>query len=243
MIINGIQGINGTGAHVKQMGTNQAADSYSKSIQNQIAYAQKRLQEISSNEDMSLEEKMKKRQEIQQQINDLNRQLRQHQMEQRREQQQTKSSSMGNMPGGAKAVKTGKESAGMSQAGMTAMISAGSALKQATIQGNAAKKLEGRAGVLESEIKLDKSRGGDTRAKKEELAELEQAAMKTTSSQMSTLNDANKTMEEAAKEDDKDISTKEKETEEESSDSKNVQTAETTVTPQPTQYRSVDIRL
>ena len=126
---------------------------------------------------------------------------------------------------------------------MTAMISVGSALKQATIQGNTAKKLEGRAGVLESEIKLDKSRGGDTRAKEEELAELEQAAMKTTSSQMSTLNDANKTMEEAAKEDDKDISTKEKETEEESSDSENVQTAETTVTPQPTQYRSVDIRL
>ena len=70
-----------------QMGMNQTTDSYSRNIQNQIANAQKQLQELSSNKDMTLEEKMNKRQEIQQQINDLNVQLRQHQMEQRREKQ------------------------------------------------------------------------------------------------------------------------------------------------------------
>ena len=45
---------------------------------------------------------MKKRQEIQQQISDLNMQLRQHQMEQRKEKQQAKSSSMDDMLGGTK---------------------------------------------------------------------------------------------------------------------------------------------
>ena len=83
MTINGISGAN---TQTAQMGMNQAMDSYSKNIQNQIANAQKQLQELSSNEGMTLEEKMKKRQEIQQQISDLNMQLRQHQIEQRRAQ-------------------------------------------------------------------------------------------------------------------------------------------------------------
>ena len=59
-----INGTNGANTQMVQMGMNQAADSYSKNIQNQIANAQKQLQELSSNEDMTLEEKMKKRQEI-----------------------------------------------------------------------------------------------------------------------------------------------------------------------------------
>ena len=65
----------------------QGNDSVSKNIQNQIANAQQKLQDLSSNEEMSLEDKMKKRQEIQQEINNLNQQLRQHQIEQRKEQQ------------------------------------------------------------------------------------------------------------------------------------------------------------
>ena len=60
-------------------GIGQGADSYSKNIQNQIADAQKALQELSSNENLTMEEKRQKRQEIQQEIADLNQQLRQHQ--------------------------------------------------------------------------------------------------------------------------------------------------------------------
>lgn len=87
-----INGINGANTQMGQMGMNQATDSYSRNIQNQIADAQKQLQELSSNKDMTQEEKMTKRQELQQQISDLNMQLRQHQMEQRREKQQKQSS-------------------------------------------------------------------------------------------------------------------------------------------------------
>lgn len=83
-----IGGTNGTNIPAGQPGMNQAADSYSREIQRRIADAQKRLKELSSDESMTSEEKMKKRQEIQQEINDLNLQLRQHQMEQRREKQQ-----------------------------------------------------------------------------------------------------------------------------------------------------------
>ena len=58
MTINGINGVN---TQMKQMGMNQATDSYSRNIQSQIANAQKQLQELSSNEDMTLEEKDEKK--------------------------------------------------------------------------------------------------------------------------------------------------------------------------------------
>ena len=206
MEINSINGIN---TQMRQMGINQATDSYSRNIQNQIANAQKQLQELSSNEDMTLEEKMKKRQEIQQQISDLNVQLRQHQMEQRREKQQAKSSPMEDMLGGtgnARSAKAGNKSTGISQASMTALISADSSMKQAKVQGNVTSRFEGRASVLEIEIKLDESRAvnglsANTEGKKAELAEVEQKVMDVTAAQMETLGEVNKSIEEANKAD------------------------------------------
>ena len=91
--------INGINTQMGQMGMKQAADSYIRNSQNQIASAQKQLQELSSIKEMTQEEKMKKRQELQQQINELNMQLRQYQTEQHREKQQ-KQSSFDDMTGG-----------------------------------------------------------------------------------------------------------------------------------------------
>ncbi len=62
-----MSGISGVSSQATAMGMGLATDSYSRSIQNQIANAQKQLQELSSNKNMTLEEKMAKRQEIQQQ--------------------------------------------------------------------------------------------------------------------------------------------------------------------------------
>jgi len=262
MTMNGIHGAN---TQMRQMGMNQAADSYSRNIQNQIANAQKQLQEISSDENMTLEEKMKKRQEIQQQISDLHVQLRQHQMEQRREKQQAKGSSMDDMLGGTGSGRVGNEGSGLSQASMTAMISAGSFMKQAKAQGSVAAKMEGRAGVLESEIKLDKVRGNDTQKKEEELADVTRKAQAAASSQLSALADAGKTMKEAAKAgsktektDGKDAKTagaKEKGSDENVSgadtqnenvldaESINTQTAGSTAALRTATYKSIDIRL
>ena len=197
-----INGFNGANTQIGGMNMMQSNDFVSKNLQNQIANAQKQLQELSSNKEMSLEEKMKKRQEIQQQISVLNNQLRQHQIEQRKE-QQAKKSSMDDMLGGSKqaAPKAGSQGTGLSQASMKAIISADSAMAQAQVQGSVATKMEGRAGVLESEIKLDSARGGDAKAKKEELAEVEQKAVQAESAQMNTLATANKELEEALRAD------------------------------------------
>ena len=197
-----INGINGTNTQTGTIGMAQANDSVSKNIQNQIANAQKKLQELSSNEELSIEDKMKKRQEIQQEINNLNQQLRQHQMEQRKEQQSKKSSSMDDMVAGTKNTSA-KKGTGLSQASMQAMISADSSMKQAKVQGSMATQMEGKAGVLESEIKMDKGRGASTEKKEEELADLQAKAQAATAAQVSTLADANKKMEEAAKADQK----------------------------------------
>ena len=197
MKINGINGSNTQAGGINMM---QANDSVSKNLQSQIANAQKQLQEISENKEMTLEEKMKKRQEIQQQIADLNNQLRQHQIEQRKEQREKKAS-MNDMLGGNQRTvsKAGKQATGLSQASMKAMISADSAMAQAKVQGNVATKMEGRAGVLTAEIKLDQARGNDVEKKKEELAEVEKKAIEAESAQMNTLADANKELEKAAK--------------------------------------------
>lgn len=178
-------------------GMAQGTDSYIRNIQRQIANAQKRLQELSSNKELSMEEKMKKGQEIQQQITDLNNQLRQYQMEQRREQQNKRSSD--NTGGGKEKVRSEskkKQSTGMSQTSMKTMISADSSLRQAEVSGNVAAKMEGRAGVLKAEIKQDQKSGVDTRKKEEELAEVEQTASKATARQMGTLNKASAAAEE-----------------------------------------------
>ena len=94
-----------------QINQNQQMDSYSKSIQEQINNAQEQLQSIGENKELSPDEKMKRRQEIQKQISDLQNQLRQHQIEQQRENRQKKSSgsSMEDMLGAKQSSKAGKK--------------------------------------------------------------------------------------------------------------------------------------
>lgn len=208
MTVNGISGAN-NGMQTGSMGRITQMDSVSKNIQNQIANAQKKLQDLSSNEEMSLEDKMKKRREIQQEINNLNQQLRQHQIEQRKEQQNKKSSSMDDMVAGTRNTSA-KKATGLSQASMQAMISADSSMKQAKVQGRMATQMEGNAGVLESEIKMDKGRGASTEKKEEKLADLQAKAQAATEAQVSTLADANKKMKEAAKADQKVSKTEDK---------------------------------
>ncbi len=200
MTIDGIGGANPQAGRMGMSPVSPAEDSFSRSIQNKIAQAQKQLQELSSKEEMPLEEKMKRRQEIQQQISELNMQLRQHEMELRREQQQAKAEEVSDS---SQSTRTGRDGdvVSISQEGMAAMISAGSSLKQAKAQGSVATDMEGRADVLEAEIKQDGSRGVDTQRKEEELAGVRQKAQAAQSSRLSTLADAGEELKEAAEED------------------------------------------
>lgn len=186
MKINDLNAVNTQNAVPK---TVQANDSVSKNIQTQIINAQKKLQDLSSNEELSMEEKMKRRQEILKEISDLHNQLRQHQLEQRKEKQEMKGSADVLTPFAED--KTEEKKSGLSTQSMMSMISADAAQMQARVQGSVALKLEGRINVLESEIKLD-SMSGNVEAKEEELHKLEDKANKAFTSQMETIAEANK---------------------------------------------------
>ena len=72
---------------------------------------------------------------------------------------------------------------GISQGKMSAMISADSAMKQAQVQGSVATQINGKAGVLESEIAMDKGRGSSTEKKEQELADLQGKAQQAAQAQ------------------------------------------------------------
>ena len=86
MNVSGIQSRNAQ--NISSAMPSKGTDPVSQSIQKQIADAQKQLQEISADDRLSVEDKMKKRQEIQQQITSLNQQLRQHEIDLRKEKQE-----------------------------------------------------------------------------------------------------------------------------------------------------------
>ncbi len=167
----------------------QKQDAESRRIQKEISNVQKKLQELSSNDEMDAEEKMKKRQELQKQITELNNELRQHQIEQRREEQQKKNSSMDELT-----EKSGETSG--KDKNMKAMISADNAMNQAKVQESVATHMEGRAAVLEIEIRIDQGRGGSTEGKEKELAKAEKAVANATTSQAETLGEANQELKE-----------------------------------------------
>ena len=188
------------------IGGNMQMDSISRNLKNQIANAQKKLQELSSNQELSLEEKMKKRQEIQQEISSLTQQLRQHQIELRKQQQNKSSNYVDELTGAGyddteKNKGSKRQVGGISQGKMSAMISADSAMKQAQVQGSVATQINGKAGVLESEIAMDKGRGSSTEKKEQELADLQGKAQQAAQAQMSSLADAKESISKAGESD------------------------------------------
>lgn len=257
MAIGNITGTNNMQADYT--GKNIQLDSVSKNIQKQISDAQKQLQELSSNEDMTLEEKMKKRQEIQQKIANLNQQLMQHQIEQRKQQQ--KGSSIDSLAAKQKKqnnTKPGSRANRLSQAGMEAMISAGSSIEQAKIQGGIATKMENRAEILKTEMKYSVS--GNTAAKQAELAEIEQKAVNASAMQINTLATAKQQIEEKEQTEEKEEQdkntyktgnkTKTGKTPEENTDNKNNTDRQaeeiyknTGIAPGPVAYKPINISL
>ena len=114
----------------------------------------------------------------------------------------TRGTSMDDLLGGSRHIRgKTKDNTGMSSVGMQAIISAGSSMEQVKAQGALKTEMEGRAGVLDAEIKLDSARGDDVSKKKEELARVEAKAQDISASQMRFLSDIDKKLDEAAKSD------------------------------------------
>ncbi len=182
---------NGAAGGVFPMGGAQQTDAQSKQIQNQIENARKELQQLSQNKDLPMEEKLKKKQELNTRISDLQSQLRAHQQELRVREQQEREAKTGRAAENRSRTRQDEAATvGISREGMRALIAAGTSMKQADVQGSVVTSMEGRAGVLESEIAMDAARGSSVEKKKEELADIKQKAADATAAQMGSLGDA-----------------------------------------------------
>ena len=204
MKINGTNGMNVPAGPIgMDAGIGGQTDPMVRDLQRQIEDLQNRMKEISANPKLTMEMKAKKRQEMQKQISDLEMQLRQRQMEVKREEAMKKSSKdyQADETFGTKQSnggKAGKSSAGLSAGSMEAMISADTSMKQADVHGSIASKMEGKAGVLEAEIKQDEGLGFSVPGgKREQLAEVKAMANEATSAQMGTLTQAQKAAQKA----------------------------------------------
>lgn len=182
----------------EQIGTVQATDSESKNLRNQIIGEQKRLKELTVDNELNAEEKRKKRQEIQKQITELNNQLKQHQIELRKEQKE-KEKKGANIESESSEEEESTEK-GMSQTGMKAIISVDSAISHAKAQENVSITLDSRVRVLQDEIKQDTGRGKDTKMKEKELESLEDKAIRVKAAKMEILADAALEIKQAAEE-------------------------------------------
>lgn len=197
-----VQNVNNDVANMKT-GMSQSADATTKNLQSQILAKQQELKKLSENQDMTMEAKMKKRQEINQQIADLNRQLRQHEIEQRKEKQKEEAS-MNDMLGGepannAASAQQSQTNSGLSDANMKAMISADASMKMSDVQGSVSASLERIATVLRGEIKQDAGRGVSVDRKEQELADIEQRALNAAKGQMKELKGAHDSVKDARK--------------------------------------------
>ena len=81
------------------------------------------------------------------------------------------------------------------------LLSANTSMKIARVQQGAKNQMDGHAGVLDAEIKLDSARGGDVKKKQEELEETKKKASEQETSTVNTLSTANENLKKAAKED------------------------------------------
>lgn len=196
MRVNGVDRINDG---VKKADNSWLTDSKSKEFQNQIANEQNRLKDLAADNKLGEEEKEKKRKEIQQKITELNNQLRQHQMELRREKQEkNQKADMSEEEQRNGTAEEKFQDTGMQETGMRAMISADSAISHANASSNLVMAVEGRVRVLQAEIKQDEVYGKNTEQKKKELEKLEGKVVKLNGSKMNFLAKASREMKEAA---------------------------------------------
>lgn len=161
-------------------------DTETKTIMNQITNRQQSLNRLSSDSEMSAEEKTKERQEIQKQIAELNRKLRMLRMEKKEEakeiekEQEQKAASEENAKEKVSQIEAEKSSPvietekqqeknTVSPQNIQKILEAGTVLQKERIQQKVEQKEEAVQKVLEAEIKADELYGTDSTAKKDKL--------------------------------------------------------------------------
>ncbi len=186
MSISGVSASKNVSA--ERMIKQEPVDAISKSIENEISDVQRQRQQVSK-QDLSADEKMKKRRELQQEISRLNNQLRQRQAEARREQNKEKVVKERD----AEAVRIDDEKKAQDAASQRdetrekesktvemqdakreklnaqTVVSAETAVSQSRLQSRVVSGIRNDIKILKGEIRQDKARGENVDDKKEQL--------------------------------------------------------------------------
>ena len=183
--MQGINSIKMSGIQSGQMRITPMKDAVTRGLESQIEELQRQIQNVAADENLTMEQKQKKKQELQDKIMELQEQLQQPVAEQRREQREEQTKATQKKP--------------YDETGMQTVISSEAAVKHAKIQEAAANRMEGRAAVLKSEMELDTGRNMPSIPSKEnELARAEQGAENARSTQMELLGRTNQDLKDAA---------------------------------------------
>ena len=168
---------------------NSVTDIETKNLMNQLTNKQQNLKRLSSDSEMSAEEKAKERQEIQKQIAELNRKLRMLRMEKKEEAKELKkeeeqktvlkeenekevSKIEEDKSSSIEKLEEQQEKESVSPQSVQKILEVGTAIQKERIQQSVEQDAKAVQDILESEIKMDKLYGTDTSAKKEKLYSL-----------------------------------------------------------------------
>lgn len=160
-------------------------------LQKQIDEKRKQMQELGKDESLPPEQKQKKRQSLEQEIAELEAQKNQAEMAAKQKERQEAEAKQVRHNDEAYSRSKDGDTALISARGMKAMITAGQAIEMADVTNGVKKSMEGEAGVLESEIKLDQASGADTTRKEQRLHEIEEKTSDLNRQSIADLDEAN----------------------------------------------------
>lgn len=163
-----------------QKTSSQKSDGISEGIKKQIENIKEQISDLSKNETLSPKDKMNKRNELQDLLQNLNNQLSQRQIEIKKEALEKNADHSENATVNKNTNLGSKEKtdtvsisdAGMNSAAMKSIINSEYTMDQINITNAVKTSLEGQSGVLTGEIKLDRSRGIDTSSKSAKLSDI-----------------------------------------------------------------------
>lgn len=196
-------GVHGSNYSPKQNINGANQDRRLQSIQKQIENVQQQLQSLSSNEEMSTETKANRRKELQQQLQELNKQMTQRKREIIQEKREESTAKVEKQEAAQGDIDK-REANVIGTTAMRGILSADASLKQAKTVQSVKTSMEGKAGVLESEIKMDAGRGGSTKNKEAELAELNDRIHMASADLMDKISDIDTTLDKSRVEKDED---------------------------------------
>lgn len=142
-------------------------DNAIQGIEKQIKNVQERMSKLSENKSLSPEELMDRQKQFKEQLDELNKKLMQVTMEAQQKEREKEEKKIQE-----KVKEQVQDEESTNNIVETNLISLSSSLKQVSFQNSMSTKMKGEARVLESEIKIDESRGINVKYKKESLSKL-----------------------------------------------------------------------